>query len=640
MAFRVSALKAFDCPLHLQGVPPLAHAAVLLVARTLLVSFGLPCPSVLAILSETGASRSRAYELAATLTALLPTLIQPRGRPSVPAAASVRGDDDAALTREILRYVMRHPGCVDCGRERQRYSDGFRRFVLELRERHAEMAVESFALATEVPLGTVKDWLRAPTLAAAADDQALDPPAGAAAAEGTDLDGLHVQTVLEAWRRWEGSFVDFCQHVRHNLLVPFGLHLVRRILNVHAERTIVRRNGRGPDELALRGAFQTFFAGAQWVGDGMQVPVVIDEQRFVFNLELDVDAHTAALVGASVRDEEDSAAVIDAFDGGVITTGAPPLALLLDNRPSNHTPQVDAALGDTLRIRATLARPQNKAHVEGAFGLFSQILPMLTLDTHSDPRHIARALLSLVAEVWARTTNHRPRRARKGNSRVDLYTLAPTTEQIDEARQALRQTLERQMQARRTLEARRRPDILALLDHAFAELQLLDPERHVRLAIAGYPRDPIVNGIAIFRGKKRSNTLPDGVDARYLLGIVKNVTAKTEGECLAEELFDQRTQMRDRILAPLIAERDALLAQGDVSTTIATCVDNALAIPTSLERRFWLDTLAAAIAAQLEPARRELFLSAARRIEATFSLTPDQRHDTVRYVADRVIPLR
>lgn len=639
MAFRVSALKAFDCPLHLLGVPPLAHAAVLLVARTLLVSFGLPCPSVLAILSATGASRSRAYELSAALTALLPTLIQPRGRPSVQAAASVRGDDHAALTRKVLRFVMRHPGCVDCGRERQRYSDGFRRFVLELRERHAQMTIENFALATEVPLGTVKDWLRAPTLSAAADD-ALDPPAGAAAAEGTDLDGLHVQTVLEAWRRWEGSFVDFCQHVRHNLLVPFGLHLVRRILNVHAERTIVRRNGRGPDELALRGAFQTFFAGAQWVGDGMQVPVVIDEQRFVFNLELDVDAHTAALVGASVRDEEDSAAVIDAFDGGVITTGAPPLALLLDNRPSNHTPQVDAALGDTLRIRATLARPQNKAHVEGAFGLFSQILPMLTLDTHNDPRHVARALLSLVVEVWTRTTNHRPRRARKGNSRVDLYALGPTTEQIDEARQALRQTLERQQRARRTLEARRRPDILALLDHAFAELELLDPERHVRLAIAGYPRDPIVNGIAIFHGKRRANTLPDGVDARYLLGIVKNVTAKTEGECLAEELFDQRTQMRDRILAPLIAERDALLAKGDLSTTIATCVDQALAIPTSLERRFWLHALAAAIAAQPEPARRELFLCAARRIEATFSLTPDQRHDTVRYVADRVIPLR
>lgn len=636
MAFRVAALKAFRLSTPLQAVPPLAQAAVLLVARTLLVSFRLPCPSVVAIVSATGASRSRAYELAAALTALLPTLIQPRGRPSAQATASAPGDDDAVLTREVLRYVMRHPGCIDRGRERQRYSDGFRCFVLELREGYAEMAIENFALAIEVPLGTVKDWLRAPSLSAG---DVPDPPEEAAD-EATDPTGLHVQTVLDAWRRWEGSLVDFCQHVRHDLRVPFGIHLVRRILNVHAQRTTARRPGRSPDELALRGAFRTFFAGAQWVGDGMQVPVIINGQRFVFNLELDVDAHTAALVGASVRDEEDSAAVVNAFADGRDTTGAPPLALLLDNRPSNHTPQVDAALGDTLRIRATLGRPQNKAHVEGAFGLFSQILPLLALDTHHDPRHIARTLLSLIVQVWARTTNHRPRHARQGNSRVELYAQSPTREQIDEARQALRQTLERQQQARRTLEARRRPDILALLDDAFAELELLDPERHVRLAIAGYPRDPIVNGIAIFRAKRSSHTLPDGVDARYLLGIVKNITAKTEGEYLAEELFDQRTQMRDRILAPLSAERDALLAKGDLSTTIATCVDHALAIPTSLERRFWLDALTAAIAAQPEPARRDLFLNAARRIEATFSLTPDERHDAVRYVADRLIPLR
>jgi hypothetical protein len=57
------------------------------------------------------------------------------------------------------------------------------------------------------------------------------------------------------------------------------------------------------------------------------------------------------------------------------TTGAPSLALLLDHRPSSHTPEVDAALDNTMRIRATPERPQNKAHVEGAFGLFAQKVP-------------------------------------------------------------------------------------------------------------------------------------------------------------------------------------------------------------------------------------------------------------------------
>src|SRR5436853_243627 len=63
---------------------------------------------------------------------------------------------------------------------------------------------------------------------------------------------------------------------------------------------------------------------------------------------------------------------------------------------------------------------------------------------------------------------------------------------------------------------------LALLDVAFARLDLLEPERHFRDAIACYPRDAIVDAIAIFSGKRTAGTLPDGVDARYLLGIVRN----------------------------------------------------------------------------------------------------------------------
>jgi hypothetical protein len=161
-----------------------------------------------------------------------------------------------------------------------------------------------------------------------------------------------------------------------------------------------RRPGRSPDELALRNAFVTFFPGAQWVGDGTQVPVVIDGQRFTFNLELDVDAYSAALVGADVAETEDAAAVVAAFDDGVSTTGAPPLALLLDNRESNHTQTVADALGDTIKIRATPGRAPNKAHVEGAFGLFEHTAPPLAV-TATSPRQLAEQLLALVVKVYA-----------------------------------------------------------------------------------------------------------------------------------------------------------------------------------------------------------------------------------------------
>jgi hypothetical protein len=69
--------------------------------------------------------------------------------------------------------------------------------------------------------------------------------------------------------------------------------------------------------------------------------------------------------------------------------------------------------------------------------------------------------------------------------------------------------------------------VLDLLDLHLARLGLLDPQRSVRVAIAGHSLRAILAGISVFDAKLTAKTLPDGVDARYLLGIVKNVDAQT-----------------------------------------------------------------------------------------------------------------
>lgn len=610
--------------------------ALLLVARTAAVRYALPAPSAEAILTATGASKSRAYELALELAALVPTLARRAGRPAKPATAPASADTvECAITHAVLAYVMSHPGCVDRGR-RQSYAQGFRHFVLDLCAKHQDVAVETMAEAIEIPLGTLKDWLRTP--AAVMDEPPTVEPAAAAPTADDRVDSLRFQSVIEAWRRWCGSFVDFCEHVRRDLRIQFGRDLIAKILRVEGLRRNTARRTVVSNEVATRGSFRTYFPGAQWVGDGMQVPVVFGGERFVFNVELDVDAHTAAFVGVSVRDTEDSAAVVKAFQSGVGTTGAPPIALLLDNRPSNHTPEVDEAIGGTIRIRATPYRPQNKAHVEGAFGLFSQALPPVVLDTAGTACDQARRLLGLVVDVWAKTTNHRPRHGRDGASRVDLYGDATASdEQIAAARRELRDLAERQQFVRRTLEARRRPEVLTYLDDAFARLALLDPERHLRIAIAGFPKTAIASGIAIFDAKRRAETLPDGVDARYLLGIVKNVTAKTEGEILAETLWDERVRARDFFLAPLRAERDKLRAEKSAEEVVTACADRALATTSNLERSQWLETIVDVLREQPDDARRPLFVIAARRIEAAFDAPPAVRHDAVTFVADRIL---
>ncbi len=610
-----------------RAVSPVALAGLLIAARMLLVALGLPSPSVEAILEATGATRSRAYEVSAALIASLPSLLAPRGRP--PKAPSAPSHEAATLTGAVLVYVLTHPGCAHREDERQHYSDAFRHFVVDLRSAHAALDVESFAAAVQVPLGTVKDWLRAPLTVPPSEPAPPSPQVVA--------DSLHFQTVVDAWGRWQGTFLGFCNHVRDQLHVPFGRSLVRHVLEAHGVRRTSRRAGRTPDERALRGAFKTYFPGAQWVGDGMQVPVVVDGKRFTFNLELDVDAHTGAFVGLSVRDQEDAVAVIEALADGSLTTGAPPLALLLDNRPSNHVPEVQVALAEALLIRATPERPQNKAHVEGAFGLFSQVLPELVLDTSLDARELGKRFLGLVATLWARTTNHRPRKDRAGRSRAELYGDEPSEDQLALALRELRELADRQEQARLTLESRRRPEVLALLDEQFARLGLLDPDRHLRVAVAGHPLDAIIAGIAIFEGKQLARTLPEGADARYLHGIVRNVASQTEGEHVARRLLELRLEVRDQMLEALTNERDAIFAVRDLESACHDCVDEALATQSPLERTFWLDSLAALIHDRGLPQLDELFRMTARRIHTTFAVSLRERHDAVRLVAERLV---
>ena len=629
-------------PHNLAAVSHVVLASLLLTARGVCEHFELPAPDVAQILTATETSRSTAYETMGKLAELLPTLSRPQGRPRKPVVLSPTQDaESAALTHAVLAYVMRHPGCAHKDSVRQQYSDGLRHFILEQRHAHAGLTIEAFAAAVEVPLGTLKDWLRPPS--SATSTPASTPPATRSTPPSTEsptAESLHIQTVLDAFRRWHGGFGDFCAHVRQDLLVPFGPALISSILQVHGERNPERRKGRRSDEIATRGAFVTFFPGAQWVGDGMQVPVVIDGQRFTVNFELNVDAHTGAFVGLSVRDEEDAAAVVETFQGGVASTGSAPLALLLDNRPSNHTSEVESALGDTLLIRATVERPQNKAHVEGAFGLFSRVLPELVLDTSQGPRALARSVVTLVSRLWAQTMNHTPRADRNGQTRVNLYDEPIPADRLEDAKQALRETAERQERARRTREQRCNPVVLTLLDEHFARLTLIDPKRYVRIAIAGYPMDAILAGLSTFDAKKSAGTLPQGADARYLLGIVRNVAATAEGEQLARGLLDLRLDVRDRMLTPLRVDRDALCTPNADPTRVANnCVDRALATKSTLVRMFWLDSLAAFLCAHPQDIQRESFLHATRRIEATFAVTARERHDAVRVLAEQLVHL-
>lgn len=612
-------------------LPPSLAAGLLLAAIPVLEDHDLPAPAASAVLEATGASRTTAYKVKADLEAALPGLRRPPGRPAVPPPEAP--PDLTPLLHAVRDFLFDHPGAVGGTAARRRYSDRFRLFVLDLWEAYRDVGPDALAHATGVPLPTLKDWLRG-------ERPEVEPPHNLATVP--EPAPARIQTVLDAWERWadkKRGFQAFCEHVWFHLRIPFGRQHIQDILAAHGVR-IPKRRGRPPDASANRGGFLTFFPGAQWVGDGAQIVVELNGRRFTVNLELLVDADTGAITGASIRPTEDAAAVTEAFADGVQTTGAPPIALLLDNKPSNHGEEVDEALGDTLRIRSRPYVPTDKPHGEGAFGLFSQEAPPPIL-TAATPEALAAEIARLLVTTWARAVNNRPRADRDGKSRAQLYRDAePTPEEIARTRAAL---LERQRKQAKAREARRRrqdPVVRDLLDAAFQRLGLDDPEGHFRGVIAAWPIEAVVNGIAIFEGKKKAGTLPEGADARYLRGIVKNLAEEAEGWHIAEALLRERLAARDLALAHLDRQRDAIEEDGpEPADLVKAFVDKALASARGIDRTFWLLATADAIADDLPEHHRHLLRLAARRIHATSAVPHDQRLAATRFLFAKVVTI-
>ena len=243
--------------------------------------------------------------------------------------------------------------------------------------------------------------------------------------------------------------------------------------------------------------------------------------------------------------------------------------------------------------------------------------------------------------TWLRAANHRPRLDRDGKSRVDLFREAePTEEDKARAREALRERQRREEQARETRARRQDPVVRSVLDEAFERLGLEDPESRLRLSLASWPLDAIVEGVAIFEGKKRAKTLPDGVDGRYLRGIVKNVAEEREGWEIATVLLRERLAARDKMLEHLGLRRDLIVEEvDDYEGLVKRYVANAMDSRRGIDRTFWLLATADVIRDEIPSEHRNLLRLAARRIHATYAVPHAERLAATRLLFAKVVPI-
>lgn len=584
-------------------------AALLLLARELVNWPGAPTTEN--ILDLTGSGRSQAYAMAARLRELLATLA---GRPGRPVSEPAPAEAQLAVSRAIRVHLMCHPGSAYLERKRYCYLDEFRRFIVGLVEPGqpgSGLSVAQLSDACQIPLGTLKSWFGKP-----ATYEHEDPPATSPRQE-------HRHQILDLYQAWKGTFTAFGRWVREEHRLNFGDTAIRSLLQ---DAGLLRR-GTSKSVTQDRGSYQKLFPGAQWLGDGSTmkvhcIPVHWGGDTFLFNLEAILDVASNALVSVDVSDSENEAAVLRAFQDGVATAGKAPLSLSLDNKPCNHTPAILEATTEagTTLLPTTPYRPQSKAPLEGAFGLFKQCLPELIL-WGDNPRELARLVLRLVFSAWAMGRNGRPRKSLSNKSPVDHYLGSePSPEQQAEARRYIEEQRRRQEAMRRTREERADPIKLEFIKQALLDLNIADPDHRLALDLAYYSRDSIVDGIGIFQAKSQLGTVPSDADpGRYLRGIVRNAYDHAELCLAAEYHLKNRLYYRDLTLRGLVTQEEEIRQScSTAQQRLWASIERALAARATIDYHFWALRSVEIISEATLAERPSLYRGAAKRIAASY----------------------
>lgn len=483
------------------SLPILVVAGLAVLLMQALRNAGLSMPLITEVMRALGVPRQRAYEMAGQIRAAIAQLPRPVGRPSTEPTAA---PDDVRYTvcLAVRRFLETHPGAHVARSKRDGYSPAFRRFVLRLRRRGSvahSLPISTFAEATGVPLDTLRDWLagrRTPRANVDPQTAGDDPP--------VYPDGV-IEQVVTLWRQTCG--VDLRAFARilaeeHRIRVPVSALV--EILRLSGDRSTARPRKPKPDPEAIRGAIERFFPGAQWVADGKHISIFVGGQTFHFTWELVVDVFTGAHVGFDIRDAEDGAGIVGAFEQGRQTTGASPLALLLDNRPPTSTDKVSDALDaeGVLAMHSTLYRAQNKASVEGAFGLFAQTMPTIGIQRDMEPRELARSVLRVALFAYCAGRNHVPRVGLGNRSAANTYLDAIPSDEEKETALLRLQEIQRRIQQRRDADAKRqRPIACRWIDELFDEIGVDDPEGRMARSIARHGLTVVAEAIAVLRAK-------------------------------------------------------------------------------------------------------------------------------------------
>jgi hypothetical protein len=187
-------------------------------------------------------------------------------------------------------------------------------------------------------------------------------------------------------------------------------------------------------------------------------------------------------------------------------------------------------------IPATLGRAQNKAILEGAFGLWQQRVGTLRLDDTNDDTLLRSAVAEMV-RVYTAATNAVPRIEFDGRSRLQaLQETCPTAEQQQRDEDFLARL---KADHQRPRQRQPLPESLRLIEHVFERFDLAarDPRGELQRYLATFSPAAIRRAAAILAAKL-DHHLDRRFAHRYLAKVIRTQQDELDLERAAEELLE------------------------------------------------------------------------------------------------------
>ncbi len=471
--------------------------------------------SLSGICRQAGVNRTQVYERKEQLWAAFASMELPRpGRPvktePVPASAGI--PPGCQLHEQVLRYRLAHPGAlVVHASGSTSYSDGFRRFVLDLADTW-EGTLESFCQWAEIPHPTLMSWQQRDRV------HPYTPSPMRAVPLLADSATIECRSIVEDYAIWEGSLRDFLRYEAQRLqLAP---HAIRRVLTITG--MVASKPRRGP---RYRGSTERQRPGDILVTDGKELTVISSASGKVdhYNWQGIVDQVTVCHTAVVITDQECAEGVREAYESSCTFVGRVPQALLHDNKPIHDEKGLRKAIEPRSHmIAATPARPQNKAVIEGEFGKYEQSVGTLHLDD-SSIENLKRSAVSEAIRAYTAGINQAGRAEFRGRSRQQVLRESCPDPQAD-------LTFLEQLRAKHKHQGRSDPlpsQALArqILDAGFArfELEPLDEKGALRAWLSSrFTPAAIRQGLAIFGGERAKGRLQDKMAHRYLVKLIQS----------------------------------------------------------------------------------------------------------------------